>query len=328
MVNTLPNNSDPTADAERYAPDGLRDDAISLRQMTAFLAVAEKRSFTSAADELHMSQSGLFRAVSALEVALDQDLFVRSGRKLLLTPFAAALLPHVRKIRADYADILASVVPVQNGAVVLAGCELVLNEVVPPLLGGFAVRGKPPPALQINAFSSHEVIDKVAMGQADLGLCMQGGDNDGLAFTPILEAPTGLLVAEGMPLPRAITSLEDLARLPMARLGDAMVLPRLLRNQGVALPTYFGAAVVANTMATAFSVVRSGRYATLVSGVAAASPAAQGLRFVPLPHLLPSMRLCVVHREAFPRQELVNAVCSSVLALPWPASVLRLQPGG
>ena len=65
---------------------------IELRHLRSFLAVAEERHFTRAAERLHLSQPPLSAHVRLLEQRLGATLFVRSERPVALTPAGEALL--------------------------------------------------------------------------------------------------------------------------------------------------------------------------------------------------------------------------------------------
>jgi LysR family nitrogen assimilation transcriptional regulator len=71
---------------------------MDLKQLEAFVRVAELGSFTRAATALHMSQPALSRYVRLLEVELRQSLLVRNGRGALPTEAGKVLLAHGRGI--------------------------------------------------------------------------------------------------------------------------------------------------------------------------------------------------------------------------------------
>lgn len=70
---------------------------VELRQLRYFVAVAEELHFGRAADRLHMSQSPLSRAIRELEREIGLVLFVRTTRRVELTPAGTALLERARR---------------------------------------------------------------------------------------------------------------------------------------------------------------------------------------------------------------------------------------
>ena len=60
--------------------------ALSARQLDAFVALAEHRSFTRAAVQCHLSQPAFSALIKALEDELGARLFDRSTRHVDLTP--------------------------------------------------------------------------------------------------------------------------------------------------------------------------------------------------------------------------------------------------
>ena len=75
--------------------------AADLRQLRYFVAVAEELHFSRAAERLHMSQSPLSRAVRDLERQLGLVLFVRTTRRVELTPAGRTLLGGARRALAE-----------------------------------------------------------------------------------------------------------------------------------------------------------------------------------------------------------------------------------
>jgi DNA-binding transcriptional LysR family regulator len=71
---------------------------IELRHLRHFVAVAEELNFRRAAERVHVDQTPLSRTVRDLEAQLDVLLFVRTPRRLRLTPAGARLLEEARKI--------------------------------------------------------------------------------------------------------------------------------------------------------------------------------------------------------------------------------------
>src|ERR671911_2509030 len=69
-----------------------------LRQLRAFVAVAEELNFTRAAERLHMAQQAISKSVRQLEAELGVELLERTTREVRLTEAGAALLEAGRDV--------------------------------------------------------------------------------------------------------------------------------------------------------------------------------------------------------------------------------------
>lgn len=87
----------------RQAPD-----AIELRHLRAFVAVAEELNFTQAAGRLYLSQPALSRQIGALERLVGCDLLRRSTHRVELTLAGEALLDRARTLLADLDDAVSA----------------------------------------------------------------------------------------------------------------------------------------------------------------------------------------------------------------------------
>jgi len=70
---------------------------MELRQLEQFVAVAEERQFTRAANRCSIAQSALSTSIRSLENELGAPLFLRTTRRVTLTEAGQALLTEARR---------------------------------------------------------------------------------------------------------------------------------------------------------------------------------------------------------------------------------------
>jgi DNA-binding transcriptional LysR family regulator len=74
---------------------------LELRHLRYFVAVAEERHFSRAAQRLHMSQPPLSQQIQRLERIVGSQLLVRTSRSVALTPAGLAFLDRARRLLAQ-----------------------------------------------------------------------------------------------------------------------------------------------------------------------------------------------------------------------------------
>ncbi|MGV9796694.1 LysR family transcriptional regulator [Mycobacterium sp. NPDC003449] len=89
---------------------------LDLRRLRHFIAVAEAGGFTTAAAGLHLSQQALSSSVRQLEKEMAATLFVREGRRVLLTRAGELLLDEGRTLLAAARTVAHRVERAANGA--------------------------------------------------------------------------------------------------------------------------------------------------------------------------------------------------------------------
>jgi DNA-binding transcriptional LysR family regulator len=119
------------------------DSGLELRQLRTFVAVAERRSFTRAADELHIAQQAVSQQIKALERSLGVSVLERSSRRVELTREGRVFLADCRRVLSA-ADRAASRVKAaargEAGSLRLAFTLTTAWDTIPALLAHLGVR--------------------------------------------------------------------------------------------------------------------------------------------------------------------------------------------
>src|SRR3984885_13946320 len=111
--------------------------------LRAFVAVAEKQHFGSAATTLGVSQSTLSQALSALETGLGVHLVERSTRRVFLTAEGRQLLPQAQAVieaATAFTDASAGASDPLQGSIRLGLIPTAVTYILPTPLAGLADR--------------------------------------------------------------------------------------------------------------------------------------------------------------------------------------------
>ncbi|MDT0569920.1 LysR substrate-binding domain-containing protein [Streptomyces sp. DSM 3412] len=170
---------------------------MELRHLQHFVAVAEEEHFTRAAERLLVSQSGLSASVRALERELQTPLFVRTTRRVMLTPAGRALLTEAERILAQVRSAREAVAAVQGvlrGILAVGSEQCVAGLNVAGLLASFR-RRHPDVEICLRQAGSGALAEDVAGGRLDLAFAVRAAqeDTDQLRVVPLSSEPMTVL---------------------------------------------------------------------------------------------------------------------------------------
>ncbi|MEU6207563.1 LysR family transcriptional regulator [Micromonospora sp. WP24] len=164
--------------------------SVQLHQLRYFVAVAEVRHFTQAADIVGITQPSLSKQIHALEGDLGAPLFERVRGNIALTAAGEVLLPLARRILADVDTATREVqelVGLRRGRVRLGATPSLATSLAPPVLRRFR-DAHPAVDLRVEEGGSQDLVRDLLRGDLDLALIImpaQGAD-PGLRVDPIL----------------------------------------------------------------------------------------------------------------------------------------------
>jgi DNA-binding transcriptional LysR family regulator len=145
---------------------------MDIQNLRAFIAVAERSSFSAAAVDLHLTQPAVSKRIALLEAELDTALFDRVGRRAHPTQAGQKLLHHARSIlrqldlaEQDIRDLAVSV----SGSLNLATSHHIGLHHLPPVLRAFLDR-YPHVRLNIAFTDSEKAHEAVLRGDIELAV--------------------------------------------------------------------------------------------------------------------------------------------------------------
>jgi DNA-binding transcriptional LysR family regulator len=206
---------------------------MEIRHLRYFIAVAELRNFTRAAQACFVAQSALSQQIGRLEREVGAPLFTRGKRGAALTPAGQVLLPHARRLVTDEAWARAemrSYLGLEKGRLTIGLIQTSASGVDLAQAVGAFYRGHPGIELRVVNQTSAQMIDGVRAGALDLAVVGVGPDElpDGLdsrllAVDPLVGVAAGSL-ADGLTGPAGVAELA--ARGPLIQFAPGTGLRR------------------------------------------------------------------------------------------------------
>ncbi|MCD0486360.1 LysR substrate-binding domain-containing protein [Streptacidiphilus sp. ASG 303] len=183
-----------------FAPhpgDDLRQ--MDARLLTVFVAVAEELHFGRAAARLSMAQPAVSRQVRALEQDLGVDLFVRTTRRVELSPAGSAALPEARRAIRQVARVREAALRAAEGTT-----GRLTVTVLPGASDGLVTRvlrrmRSERPAVEVTMAEAveEEQFGALLQGRADVGLVRLTAPPPGLRYELLAREPLCAVLPAG-----------------------------------------------------------------------------------------------------------------------------------
>lgn len=170
---------------------------MEIRQLEAFVAVAETGSFTAAGERVNLTQSTISQQIKALEEKLGEALFVRGGRGVRLTDAGEQLLPRAR-IVLDTVDeistLFTSPARTLRGRLRVGAASMATAYLFAPIYERFI---KSHPNIQLlvrSTTTTEETLKQVVSGEIDVGFIAVQVTNPTVEVEPVATDEVVLVV--------------------------------------------------------------------------------------------------------------------------------------
>lgn len=191
---------------------------MNLRQLKAFLEVANTLNFTRAAEALSIAQPAVSMSIGKLEEELDLILFNRQGRQIALTTEGEVLLRHAKKILADISVAeteMNELKELSSGEVRIGIPPMMSSYYFPRVIRDFRAEY---PYLQLTVMGegAGHIQRQISSGEIDLGVIAGDKIPEGLASRCFLREEIVACVPSGHQLSgRLAIRLEELLSEPL-----------------------------------------------------------------------------------------------------------------
>jgi DNA-binding transcriptional LysR family regulator len=283
----------------------------SIRTLKTFLAVARHGSFSAAAREIGLTAAAVGLQIRALEADLNQTLFDRSGRAVVLNTAGRSLIEPMKELVARYEAL-----PAVRDGEQLTG-TVVVGTLVSALMGAFAdglwaLMGEHP-GLEFKLFAgqSADFALRVDRGELDAAVIAQPPNRfpANLVWTALYSEPLVLIVPRRPHFAMPADSLDILTQSPFLRF-DRQAWTGHLVNQAL---EQCGATVregmELNSVEAIVALVRQGFGVSIVPKLANVQWSRdRALRIVPMPGVAVQRHVGLLERKQHSRKRFTDAI--------------------
>ena len=212
---------------------------MDTRQLAAFCAVVERKSFSQAAERLGVTQPAVSLQIRSLEQRLGRRLLDRSGRRVEPTEAGLRLYASAQRLLQAEEQMLEELESDEEGAVTgtleLGASTGPSGSVVPVLLCEFQER-HPDVRVRLTVSDTQTVVARVADRELELGVVGAGRRHRGVTFEPFFRDEVVLAVPPTHRFAGKTVTLDELRIEPLVVMqegaGVRQVIEDELRNAG------------------------------------------------------------------------------------------------
>jgi DNA-binding transcriptional LysR family regulator len=215
---------------------------MDTRQLAAFCAVVERKSFSQAAERLGVTQPAVSLQVRSLEKRLGRQLLDRSGRRVEPTEAGLALYRGAQQLLALEGQLLEELEAGgegELGGTLEVGASTGPGSTVVPVLLCEFQRANPGVAISLSISDTQSVVDRVAARELELGVVGAARRHRGVAFEPFFRDEVVLACPPEHRFAGRTVTLDELKQEPLIVMqegaGVRQVIEDELRRAGTRL---------------------------------------------------------------------------------------------
>ena len=207
---------------------------MDTRQLAAFCAVVERKSFSQAAERLGVTQPAVSLQIRALEKRLGRQLLDRSGRRVEPTEAGRRLYRSAQRMLSLEEHLLEDVAAVGEGELMGAlelGASTGPAAIVIPILLGEIQRETPRVNLSQTVADTHAVVELVAERELELGIVGAARRQRGVSFEPFFRDEVILATPPDHRFAGRTITLDELRKEPLIVMQEGGGVRQLLEDE-------------------------------------------------------------------------------------------------
>lgn len=268
------------------------------RQLDAFVAVSDLRSFSAAGQRLGLTPSAVSQLVAELETAVGFRIFERTTRAVALSPAGREFLGSAEQVLRQIGLAESAAADVRNraaGIVRIAAPLVIASSILPPAIKDYGQR-RPKVVVRIRDAPVDGLVDRVASADADLALGPDRAVGSDVERTPLFGSPWVMWCAPDHPLAaRRQLRWADLRQHPLVAAGRDHELSVYTMRANTPDDERIAPIDVVDNITTALGIAAQGLACTLAPAYVGALALPMGLVMRRVTHPEVMREVCIYH---------------------------------
>lgn len=299
---------------------------MTIRRLRTLLAVADTKTFSAAAEVVHVTHAAVSQQMQALETDLGVVLFDRSTRTPTLTPVAHQIIAKARRLISDYDNLVPSVLNDTglSGTITLGVLRTTLTGLTPQAMAALKSR-YPGMGLHIRPGLTATLLAEIERGNLDAAITSRPYQLPrGVVFHDLAKEPMTLIAALEENETDPITLLRSR---PFIRFDRTAVVGSLIDNWLLAHDIKVNETMELDSPEAITEMVRANLGVSIVPKPAVPPRDAIPVSWIALGADTPFRTLGLVHRKDAPKAEALTEIRRALRSVIDAASTLQSDHG-
>lgn len=282
---------------------------VTIKQIRAFIAVAQAKSFAEACELVHLSQPALSISIKKLEENIGGKLLVRSTRMLALSPEGAEFLPVAKRLLLDWDNALHdihNIFSLNRGNLSISAMPSFASTKLPEHIMSYR-QEYPGINIKIHDVIAEDAVLMVQEGKTELAICFNPGLYQDLIFTPLFSDE----FVAAFPSDHELTTLkqltwQSLSKYPFIALKPPSSIRHIIDSKLIELNLSLAVEFEANQLSTIAKMVATGLGISAVPSLYIGHMETLGLKCQAVTPII-SRQVGIVTRRRYPLSQSAQA---------------------